>query len=54
MGRLVMPFDAWVASTKRCKDAGSAHSGSYGRDRGRRNAPSDRGPGADKYRQVGL
>ena len=36
----------WVASTKRCKDAGSPHSQSYGGDRGRRNAQRDRGPEA--------
>ena len=47
--RLVMPSSFWVASTKRCKDAGSARSRSYGRDRGRGSAPRDRGPEADMY-----
>src|SRR5579859_6450459 len=32
-----------VASTERCKDAGSVQSHRYGRDRGRRGAPRDRG-----------
>ena len=45
----VMPSSFWVASTKRCKDAGSADSGTYRRDRGRRSAPRDRGPEADMY-----
>ena len=45
----VVPSSFWVASTKRCKDAGSAHSGSYGRDRGRRSAPRDRGPEAGMH-----
>src|SRR5204863_6652399 len=33
----------WVASTKPGKDAGSVRSRRYGRDRGRRMAPRDRG-----------
>ncbi len=36
----------WVASTKRCKDAGSAHSRSYGCDRGRGSAQRASGPEA--------
>jgi hypothetical protein len=28
----VVSVDAWVATTKPCKNAGSAHSQSYGRD----------------------
>ena len=44
-----MPSSFWVASTKRCKDAGSAHMQAPGRDRGRRSAPRDRGPEAGMY-----
>ena len=49
----VMPSGFRVASTKRCKDAGSADSGTYRRDRGRGSAPRDRGPEADMYRLEG-
>src|ERR1022692_1913015 len=44
-----MPSSFRVASTKRCKDAGSARSRSYGRDRGRRSAQRARGPEAGMY-----
>src|ERR1700690_4386127 len=47
--RPVMPSSFWVASTKRCKDAGSVRSFSYGRDRGRGSAQRDRGPEAGMY-----
>ena len=39
----------WVASTERCKDAGSADMSTYRCDRGRRSATRDRGPEAGKY-----
>jgi len=48
-----MPSSLWVASTKRCKDAGSARSRRYGRDRGRGSAPCYRGPEADVHRPMG-
>jgi len=44
---LVTLVDAWVTSTKRCKDAGRCQGGAgAGRDWGRGSAPRDRGPGA--------
>src|SRR5262245_29538878 len=51
--RPVMLSSFWVASTKRCKDAGRAHSQLYGRDRGRGSAPRDRGPEAEGHRRSG-
>src|SRR6266545_4733534 len=42
-----------VASTKRCKDAGSLNSRSYWGDRGRGSAPRDRGRGAGVYCWMG-
>src|SRR5439155_24713589 len=45
----VMPPRFWVAGTKRCKDAGSAHIRRYGRDRGRGSAPRASGPEAGMY-----
>jgi hypothetical protein len=47
-----MPFDLRYTSAKQRKDARSADSERYRRDRGRRDAQCDRAPEADMYQEV--